>query len=148
VRAARGSVSLVVVGLALLGSLGGCSDDDGDPEAFCAGIGAIVDVEALVGGPPAEQDPATSLRNAADRMRELSGDAPDDIDGDVRKVADAVEILAEAAADPDVGVAGRLGELDRDALTESVTKIEAYARDECGITLRPSSPPSSAAPPG
>ena len=118
-----------------LAGLVACTGDDGDPEAFCAGIEAAIDIEALVGGAPAEQDPATSLRNAATRLRELSGDAPDEVDGDVRRIADAVEVLAEAAADPDVGVAGRVGELDREALTDAVQNVERYAADECGVNL-------------
>jgi len=116
-------------------ALASCSDDGGDPEAFCAGVREVTDVSILIGGTPGEQDAATSLRTAADRLRALSGDAPDEVDGDVRRIADALEVLAEAAADPDVGVAGRLRELDREALVDSAANLERYAREECRVDL-------------
>ena len=129
-------------------ALGACSDDEGDPEAFCAGIEEIASVEALIGGAPAEQDPGTSMRNAAERMRQLSGDAPEEIDGDVRRIADAVEALAEAAADPDVGVAARLSEIDLELLGEAAANVERYARDECGVDLSTSTSTTPTAPTG
>ena len=131
---------------ALASALGACSDDGGDPEAFCAGIEEIADVEALIGGVAAEQDPGTSMRNAAQRMRQLSGEAPDEIDGDVRRIADAVELLAEAAADPDIGVAARLSEIDLEAVGEAAANVERYARDECGIDLSSTSTTAAATP--
>lgn len=126
-----------------------CSDDDeGDPAAFCAGVQSISSIEALIGAAPAAQDPATSLRAAGERLRALSGDAPGEVAGDVRRLADAVEVLADAAADPDVGVAGQLSELDREELTESAEDVERYVRDECGIdlsgsTTAPADPPTA-----
>lgn len=143
-----------MAGALAVGALGalGCSDDGGgDPEAFCAGIQEITSIEQLVGAPPAEQDPATSLRAAGERLRDLSGDAPGEIAGDVRRLADAVETLADAAADPDVGVAARLAELDREELTDAAADVEAYVRDECGVDLGGSTTtavaPSTTAPP-
>ena len=127
------ATSLVLVVSA--SGLAGCSDDEGDPAAFCAGVQEVQSIESLIGAAPAEQDPATSLRAAGERLRDLSGDAPDEVASDVRRLADAVETLAEAAADPDIGVAARLGELDREALVEAAMDVEAYAREECGVDL-------------
>ena len=125
------SVALLVAAVA-----GGCSDDDeGDPAAFCANVRGISSIEDLIGAAPAEQDPATSLRTAGERLRQLAGDAPGEVAGDVRRLADAVEVLADAAADPDVGVAGRLGELDREELMAAAENLERYVSEECGLDL-------------
>ena len=96
---------------------------------------------------PDEQDPGTSMRNAAERMRRLSGDAPGEIDGDVRRIADAVELLAEAAADPDIGVAARLSEIDLEAVADAAANVERYAREACGVDLSSTSTTAATATP-
>lgn len=121
------AVGLVLV-LASCGGDDGAIDDEastsGDPEAFCERLEELAEDGAL------DDDPEA----AADVFEELDELAPDEIDSDIRRIANVIgDLAALEDEDPDAAFGDALEALFDPALIRSFEAFGAYAEEECGI---------------
>lgn len=111
--------SAVVSTALCAGMVAGCGGGDDD---FCdAATGEDISLFSSV-----DPNDPNSLNEAADRLDELAGDAPDDVKGDLEVARDAFRQLAEADGDPEA-----LAEIDAAALTEAGTNIQTWEEENC-----------------
>ena len=120
----------------------GCSDDGGSEEALCAALPDTPDLASVVADlDSAEPDELESrLSSAAEQFRDLKGAAPDEIQGDVEQVSDAVEEILDVVQDHlDDREALRTELASRKAelldVGPAAQRLVDYARETCGIDL-------------
>ncbi len=134
---------LIVAPIALVLSLfvTACSDG-GSVDAFCAQVTEVPQFASLLDS----DDPATAFRDAVAALRSLEEAAPKAIKGDVTRVADTAEAIADelaGAASPVDPADTELLQAQLDATAEASTHVVDYAREHCGVDL---GPPVSAVP--
>ena len=133
-RALAWMTAFVLAGGALLGACS--SDDEGagpDKATFCAKV-----AEFNTGTQAFDlnvADEAEVARIAA-LLDEIAEAAPEEIRADVEeRFAYVDDVVAASQGDEDA--IARLGEIDPTATDEAQVRIDAYAQEQCGITLEP-----------
>ncbi len=145
----RRLVIVLLLGCASASAGVGCSDDAGDLEAFCATARRFAtDNPATVFDRYDPADPAsaaTLLRDAGERLRTWSEDAPGEIDGDVEAIADAADALAEEFESPEAAPDETL-RAQIEAVEAASPRVLEFTRAECDVDLEPTStaPPATA----
>ncbi|MGH8776299.1 MAG: hypothetical protein ACRDWI_14430 [Jiangellaceae bacterium] len=121
------------------------SDDpgDGDASAFC---GRIAQLQAELDDPTDDADVGVLLESMQESVERLSAlEAPTEIAADWAAIIRAFESFAEAAEGIDLSgpeqsveqMEDLLKEFDEStaALEEASSRVDAYVREECGISL-------------
>lgn len=134
--------------LALLGGslLVGCSSDDegsGPDEAtFCAKV-----AEFNTGTQAFDLNVAddAEVERIAVLLDEIAEAAPEEIRADVEERFAFVDIVVAASQGDDEAIA-ELAEIDPSATEEARVRIDAYAQEQCGITLEPAAPTATTTP--
>lgn len=128
------ALALMLVGLGLLES---CSDDEGgakpDKETFCAKV-----AEFNTGTQAFDLNVAddADVERVAQLLDEIQASAPEEIRDDVdARFAYVDDVIAASQGDEDA--VARLGETEPGATDEAQARIDAYAQQQCGITLEP-----------
>lgn len=138
---ARSWLSFVMAGLVML--IAGCSSGeeggtghpaDGGTDEFCSRFESATEDEAL-----ASSDDPEAAAAAADEVRELASEAPEEITGALGAIADMLDEVAEMERSSDAGEGGledfgRIMELMFDPDLIAATKtLEKYAVSQCGF---------------
>lgn len=132
--------AVVVLGGALLGA---CSSDDerGGPDkaTFCARVSEFNTGTQAFGLNVADEAEVARIAALLDEIAEA---APEEIRADVEaRFAYVDDVVAASQGDDDA--MDRLGEVDPTATDEAQLRIDAYAQQECGITLEPAGIPAT-----
>lgn len=142
---ARTSV-LVLATTVGAGVLGACSSDDegGGPneDTFCAKV-----AEFNTGTQAFDLNVADDAEVAriATLLDEIAESAPEEIRADVEARFAFVDIVVAASQGNDQAIA-QLAELDPTDTEEERVRIDAYAQEQCGITLEPAAAPTTTTP--
>ncbi len=124
--------------IALLGGclLVSCADDSGakpDKETFCAKV-----AEFNTGTQAFDLNVAddADVERVAQLLDEIEASAPEEIRADVEaRFAYVDDVIAASQGDEDA--VARLGQADPSATDEAQARIDAYAQQECGLSLEP-----------
>ena len=118
------------------GLLAACADDNGatpDKETFCAKV-----AEFNTGTQAFDLNVAddADVERVAQLLDEIEASAPEEIRADVEaRFAYVDDVIAASRGDEEA--VARLGEADPSATDEAQTRIDAYAQEECGVSLEP-----------
>lgn len=127
------ALAAVLLGGGLLAS---CADDNGakpDKETFCAKV-----AEFNTGTQAFDLNVAddADVERVAQLLDEIEASAPEEIRADVEaRFAYVDDVIAASRGDEEA--VARLGEADPSATDEAQTRIDAYAQEECGLSLEP-----------
>jgi len=138
-RLVRQAAPLALAVAALMG-VAGCSDDDGDQEAFCRLIAERRDLLLAVSVDPGSAEPAVEA------YREIVEVAPGAIRDEAEDLLELLEGLRELDTEDDAFFGEAFERLFDSEVRASAERFTDYVANECGVNLRTSAA-TTAAPP-
>jgi len=122
---------LVLLGL----GTAACSDDDGDLEAFCAGIAEHRDELMAITPEQSEAEARAALPAVLDAYDEIVDHAPREVRGPARRLRDLLHEIAEVDPDDDAAYGRAVLELLEEDTQRDAVAFTTYVQEHCGVDL-------------
>ncbi len=126
---------LVVVGIVAVLSLTGaaCGGDDDDDAGGGGGGGGGGDFCDQARALDEQDTEDISPEESLESLRDISDDAPDELQDEIDLLIELGELVVEAGDDPEAQ-AEAFADVDQEELTTASATLTAYLEEECGIT--------------
>ena len=136
--------SLLLAAAALLAISGCSSEDRRSTSAFCAQLRDLPNLADAVSGYPDADTKTLNAQLATIRVSfaDLAQAAPSSIRGDVRYLAEVVDVVAQTVQDKGIDPEAVQAELrhqlaKRPGLTKRSDKVDKWAKQNCDLDLNP-----------